>query len=374
MYARPVARKKPAPTPVPLAFQEEPVTGNEEEKYEDTYKYEEGYEDTFGVEALLVDDTQGDPDEDVVGEVAKAMEEKIEQEDPGDGVGVLPPNWGYRYTPTGRIYFLNHLSKTSTWTDPRSKPRTKPVTVCASFLKGGCVMGSTCLFSHEKTTNVEKIDDFEVTMTMAPPPFEDRDVDDLILNDDVEIDPTEWRFSMNPNDFQRGDRVRIISHLESTEEYRPNQLQRLGEEGVVHEVRTGGHFVSLKHSDGSLFQWSTEDLLVLRPDEGLKKPEHRAKKLHKWVRVDNERRLQAKHREQQMKKTRGWERRAGKGGKKGGKKGDRGHPERYDDYIPTAASYNSNDYDNNGAHSGSSKYRPYNSNSYEHESEAYIPY
>eukprot|EP01065_Artemidia_motanka_P005910 TRINITY_DN1286_c1_g1_i1.p1 TRINITY_DN1286_c1_g1~~TRINITY_DN1286_c1_g1_i1.p1 ORF type:complete len:593 (+),score=152.71 TRINITY_DN1286_c1_g1_i1:77-1855(+) len=40
-------------------------------------------------------------------------------EDPGDGLGPLPPGWGCAKDARGRTYFLNHATKSTSWKDPR---------------------------------------------------------------------------------------------------------------------------------------------------------------------------------------------------------------------------------------------------------------
>ena len=36
-----------------------------------------------------------------------------------NGSGPLPPGWEERFTPEGRAYYVSHLSRTTTWVDPR---------------------------------------------------------------------------------------------------------------------------------------------------------------------------------------------------------------------------------------------------------------
>ncbi|VDN02159.1 unnamed protein product [Thelazia callipaeda] len=39
--------------------------------------------------------------------------------DPNDGKGPLPQGWDMQVAPNGRIFFIDHIHKTTTWTDPR---------------------------------------------------------------------------------------------------------------------------------------------------------------------------------------------------------------------------------------------------------------
>eukprot|EP01043_Picozoa_sp_COSAG02_P031751 COSAG02_NODE_2086_length_9880_cov_35.550250_1_plen_1029_part_00 len=39
----------------------------------------------------------------------------------------LPPNWEMRYTPNGQAFFIDHNTRTTTWTDPRHASSTPPV-------------------------------------------------------------------------------------------------------------------------------------------------------------------------------------------------------------------------------------------------------
>jgi protein yorkie len=38
---------------------------------------------------------------------------------PEDALGPLPPGWEMAKTPTGQLYFMNHITKTTQWEDPR---------------------------------------------------------------------------------------------------------------------------------------------------------------------------------------------------------------------------------------------------------------
>ncbi|KAF2812250.1 uncharacterized protein BDZ99DRAFT_346593, partial [Mytilinidion resinicola] len=35
------------------------------------------------------------------------------------GTGEFPSGWGQRYTAEGRVYFVDHNTRTTTWVDPR---------------------------------------------------------------------------------------------------------------------------------------------------------------------------------------------------------------------------------------------------------------
>ena len=37
----------------------------------------------------------------------------------GDDMGPLPPGWEMAKAPNGQIYFMNHITKTTQWEDPR---------------------------------------------------------------------------------------------------------------------------------------------------------------------------------------------------------------------------------------------------------------
>jgi len=39
-------------------------------------------------------------------------------------LGPLPPGWEQRTTPEGRVYFINHNTRTNTWYDPRNSSAT----------------------------------------------------------------------------------------------------------------------------------------------------------------------------------------------------------------------------------------------------------
>jgi len=42
-------------------------------------------------------------------------------------LNLLPPGWEERITPLGRLYYIDHNTRTTTFTDPRSGNPTKPV-------------------------------------------------------------------------------------------------------------------------------------------------------------------------------------------------------------------------------------------------------
>ena len=47
-------------------------------------------------------------------------------------LGQLPPGWEMAKTPSGQLYFMNHITKTTQWDDPRK----------VSFLLLNCSFGS----------------------------------------------------------------------------------------------------------------------------------------------------------------------------------------------------------------------------------------
>ncbi|KAL9921885.1 membrane associated guanylate kinase, WW and PDZ domain containing protein magi isoform 2-T4 [Glossina fuscipes fuscipes] len=54
-----------------------------------------------------------------------------EKDDPGDGLGPLPPKWETAYTERGELYFIDHNTGTSHWLDPRlSKFQKKSLEEC----------------------------------------------------------------------------------------------------------------------------------------------------------------------------------------------------------------------------------------------------
>ncbi|XP_017073182.2 LOW QUALITY PROTEIN: membrane-associated guanylate kinase, WW and PDZ domain-containing protein 2 [Drosophila eugracilis] len=64
-----------------------------------------------------------------VGEVQHQNHEN--HDDPGDGLGPLPPKWETAYTERGELYFIDHNTGTSHWLDPRlSKYQKKSLEDC----------------------------------------------------------------------------------------------------------------------------------------------------------------------------------------------------------------------------------------------------
>eukprot|EP01060_Flectonema_neradi_P014971 TRINITY_DN21672_c0_g1_i1.p1 TRINITY_DN21672_c0_g1~~TRINITY_DN21672_c0_g1_i1.p1 ORF type:complete len:384 (+),score=60.45 TRINITY_DN21672_c0_g1_i1:50-1201(+) len=238
-------------------------------------------------------------------------EEAVDGEDPGDGGGKLPPYWGYARTLTGRIYFLNHWTKTTTWSDPRGTWNApilaKP---CLSFMKSGfCPMGDGCLFRHitkkefdesgetivdpdAEPDNFEIIENDPTEMDLAPPTYgdEDEEYEEVINKVFEEHDGCEWRFSDGIHDFHINDPVYVVAEQESLESYPSNQLLRLGEMGTVQQIVPGGHCIRVRHKSGEVFNWMREDLLVLRAATSAPVVEKK-KKAHRWVKAAQQRNM-----------------------------------------------------------------------------------
>eukprot|EP00659_Diplonema_papillatum_P009048 gene9048-14010_t len=177
----------------------------------------------------------------------------VEEVDPGDGLGPLPPHYDFQYTASGRIYFLDHWRRTTTWQDPRkpavaqlAAPKAELRTICKAFQKGYCPLKKNCLFLHvtkeeQEAQGLECKEDEDVTLEDKedlPNPFaqrfENTDIKENVITDG------DWRFAETAHDFEIGDRVLVVIQQESTEEYVPSQLIRLGEEGTVIELVPGG--------------------------------------------------------------------------------------------------------------------------------------
>eukprot|EP00756_Hemistasia_phaeocysticola_P053841 Hpha_TRINITY_DN29787_c0_g1::TRINITY_DN29787_c0_g1_i1::g.2721::m.2721 len=60
-----------------------------------------------------------------VAPAAGAAGDDGECEDPGDGKGPLPPGWNTAKDAKGRVYYLNHKDKSTSWKDPRRKKEKK---------------------------------------------------------------------------------------------------------------------------------------------------------------------------------------------------------------------------------------------------------
>ncbi|KAI8122502.1 WW and PDZ domain-containing protein 1, Membrane-associated guanylate kinase, partial [Lucilia cuprina] len=65
------------------------------------------------------------------GIIGSASSNIPEHDDPGDGLGPLPPKWETAYTERGELYFIDHNTGTSHWLDPRlSKYQKKSLEEC----------------------------------------------------------------------------------------------------------------------------------------------------------------------------------------------------------------------------------------------------
>ncbi|XP_014482249.1 PREDICTED: transcriptional coactivator YAP1 [Dinoponera quadriceps] len=60
-----------------------------------------------------------------------------------DDLGPLPHGWEQARTPEGQIYFLNHLTRTTTWEDPRKTAAAANVAAVAAAVESGKSNGNT---------------------------------------------------------------------------------------------------------------------------------------------------------------------------------------------------------------------------------------
>eukprot|EP01064_Diplonema_japonicum_P023352 TRINITY_DN33783_c0_g1_i1.p1 TRINITY_DN33783_c0_g1~~TRINITY_DN33783_c0_g1_i1.p1 ORF type:complete len:379 (+),score=47.24 TRINITY_DN33783_c0_g1_i1:54-1190(+) len=212
--------------------------------------------------------------------------------DPGDGGGPLPPMWGFEATQDGKMYFLNHWSKSTTWEDPRApwaKPKAEEKTPCQAYIHGRCALADGCLFVHDKCPHQEYVDlDIQIIPHEATVKEEPEEIDSDL--EGLQVDPSLWRPTHVSSDFHKSDKIRVAPLQISAEEYSPTQLRKLGSEGVVLEVFPGGHFVTIRHFDGAKLSWNKEDLLVYRAvadddahDMHGEVGHERKKKVHKWI-------------------------------------------------------------------------------------------
>eukprot|EP00094_Tigriopus_californicus_P000860 TCALIF_00830-PA protein Name:"Similar to BAG3 BAG family molecular chaperone regulator 3 (Homo sapiens)" AED:0.06 eAED:0.06 QI:112/0.77/0.7/1/0.88/0.9/10/0/641 len=92
--------------------------------------------------------------------------------------GPLPPGWDTKFDPrTGRYYFINHYTKSTSWEDPRvrykqiGKSTSMSSTTASTIIATATTTSSTTATSKENqktTSNVEKISS-DVVRTMSPP-------------------------------------------------------------------------------------------------------------------------------------------------------------------------------------------------------------
>ncbi|XP_020711642.2 transcriptional coactivator YAP1 isoform X2 [Athalia rosae] len=54
-----------------------------------------------------------------------------------DDLGPLPPGWEQARTPEGQVYFLNHMTRTTTWEDPRKTAAAASVAAVAAAVESG---------------------------------------------------------------------------------------------------------------------------------------------------------------------------------------------------------------------------------------------
>ncbi|XP_030369026.1 uncharacterized protein LOC115620046 [Scaptodrosophila lebanonensis] len=94
------------------------LKGSKENLLQNTYYNGEGGESSLGSECGGMDNHNH-------------SHATASHEDPGDGLGPLPPKWETAYTERGELYFIDHNTGTSHWLDPRlSKYQKKSLEDC----------------------------------------------------------------------------------------------------------------------------------------------------------------------------------------------------------------------------------------------------
>jgi hypothetical protein len=60
----------------------------------------------------------------------------VGEEGEGEGAAPLPDGWEERHADTGRVFFVNHKKKQTTWVDPRTGKKSRKVRRLAGAFRG----------------------------------------------------------------------------------------------------------------------------------------------------------------------------------------------------------------------------------------------
>jgi len=199
----------------------------------------------------------------------------------------LPPNWEQRFTPEGRIYFVDHIRKITTWDDPRTTPnRNNQNTVITRPLPSGWEMrrnekGRIYFVDHNnKITTWDDprvLSEFDVGTEKYKIDYRRKLI---YFQNQNRMKPNSGTMKIEVDRHRiLEDAYRVIMSFKPEELKQKIQIKFVGEEGLDYGGLRREFFTLLSHEmcnpNYSLFQYSHENsyILEINPKSGIN-PEH----------------------------------------------------------------------------------------------------
>jgi len=198
----------------------------------------------------------------------------------------LPPGWEQRITPEGRVYFVDHENRTTTWNDPRLTLNRNQSAAYSQPLPSGWEMRRNekgRIYFVDHNTKITTWDDprYPSELDKNVPQYK-RDFRRKLIyfKSQARMKPSSGilKIEVNRNKLFE-DAYRIIMSYTPNELRQKLQIKFIGEEGLDYGGLTREFFFLLSHEmfnpDYSLFQYSHENSYTLKinPKSGIN-PEH----------------------------------------------------------------------------------------------------
>jgi len=198
----------------------------------------------------------------------------------------LPPHWEQRITPEGRIYFVDHENRTTTWLDPRLNPSRNQNDALLTPLPSGWEMrrnNKGRIYYVDHNTKTTTWDDPRLPSALdenVPQYKRDFRRKFIYFKSQAKMKPNAGTLKIEVNRKKLfEDAYRIIMSYTPDELKQKLQIKFIGEEGLDYGGLTREFFFLLSHEmfnpDYSLFQYSHENSYTLKinPKSGIN-PEH----------------------------------------------------------------------------------------------------
>jgi len=198
----------------------------------------------------------------------------------------LPPGWEQRITPEGRVYFVDHENRTTTWNDPRLNPNRNQNAAYNKPLPSGWEMRRNekgRIYFVDHNTKITTWDDPRIPSELdehVPQYKRDYRRKLIYFRSQARMKPTSGQLKIEINrDKLFEDAYRIIMSYTPNELKQKLQIKFIGEEGLDYGGLKREFFFLLSHEmfnpDYSLFQYSHENSYTLKinPQSGIN-PEH----------------------------------------------------------------------------------------------------
>jgi len=198
----------------------------------------------------------------------------------------LPPGWEQRITPEGRVYFVDHENRTTTWNDPRTTMNRNQQAAYNKPLPSGWEMRRNDkgrIYFVDHNTKITTWDDPRIPSALdenVPQYKRDFRRKFIYFKSQARMKPTSGvlKIEVNRNKLFE-DAYRIIMSCSPNDLKQKLQIKFIGEEGLDYGGLTREFFFLLSHEmfnpDYSLFQYSHENSYTLKinPKSGIN-PEH----------------------------------------------------------------------------------------------------